>query len=193
MQLEAVLELEYATLFDHDPDGRLAPVDRSGNPAPDLTIGRTDGAVVHRLRSDLPDGLAAELTGFAASESVTGSLEGSPRFDREYRRLLGLGDTTPEVYVAFVIEDGRPEDEPPEGPVVSALEGQPEAALREFPGLVTDLERRLPGFAVLRDGKAVAVAFSSRSVAGAAEAGVETVPPRNGWDKVAARYSEAAA
>ncbi len=43
---------------------------------------------------------------------------------------------------------------------------------------MTDPEIGRPGFAVLRDGRAVA--FSFRSVAGTAEAGVETLPARRG-------------
>lgn len=173
----ATLELEYATLYDHDSGGRLAPVDRHGNPAPDLTIGRTDGAVMSRLRNDLSDDLAAELTALAADEPVTASLEDSPRFDREYRRLLGMGDAAAEVYVAFVlsatpVSPGLKEEQPV---AVATLD---RAAFSEFPGLATDLEIGRPGFAVLRDGRAVAVAFRSRSVAGAAEAGVETLPAR---------------
>ncbi|HJN40392.1 MAG TPA: hypothetical protein QGH28_09465 [Chloroflexota bacterium] len=99
----ATLELEYTTLYDHDSGGRLAPVDRHGNPAPDLTIGRIDGAVMSRLRNDLSDDLAAELTALAADEPVTASLEDSPRFDREYRQLLGMGHAVAEVYVALVL------------------------------------------------------------------------------------------
>ncbi len=179
MQPEAALELEYATLFDHDSGGRLAPVDRHGNPAPDLTIGRTDGAVVPRLRNDLPNGLAAELAELAAREPVTASLEDSPRFDREYRRLLGTGDAAPEVFAAFVlsatpVSPGLKEEQPV---AVATLD---RAALGGFPRLAADLEIGRPGFAVLRDERTVAVAFSSRSVAGAAEAGVETLPAHRG-------------
>ncbi|HJO05892.1 MAG TPA: hypothetical protein QGG37_00960 [Chloroflexota bacterium] len=172
----ATLELEYAMLYDHDSGGRLAPVDRHGNPAPDLTIGRIDGAVMSRLQNDLSDDLTAELTVLAADEPVTASLEDSPRFDHEYRRLLGMGDAAAGVYVAFVlsatpVSPGLKEEQP----VVATLD---RAAFSEFPGLVTDLEIGRPGLTVLRDGRAVAVAFSSRSVAGVAEAGVESVPVR---------------
>ncbi len=163
-------------LYDHDSGGRLAPVDRHGNPAPDLTIGRIDGAVMSRLQNDLSDDLTAELTVLAADEPVTASLEDSPRFDHEYRRLLGMGDAAAGVYVAFVlsatpVSPGLKEEQP----VVATLD---RAAFSEFPGLVTDLEIGRPGLTVLRDGRAVAVAFSSRSVAGVAEAGVESVPVR---------------
>ncbi|MDP6349140.1 MAG: GNAT family N-acetyltransferase [Chloroflexota bacterium] len=177
MQPAAVLELEYAALFEHDAEGRLAAVDRHGNPAPDLTIGRTDGVVVVRLRGDLSDDLAAKLTALADRETATASLEAPPAFDREYRRLLRMGDAAAEVYVAFVMEPSQRGGEPPDVVDIATLD---RAALAEFSGLGTGLEGRLPGFAVVRDGSAVAVTCCACSGDGAAEAGVETLPRYRG-------------
>ena len=192
-----MLEIELETLFAHDPDGRLAPADRHGNPAPDFTIARTDGAVAVRIRSDLPADLAGKLAGLGAREPADPPIDAPPAFDREYRRLLGLGDRTPEVYVAFVLERDQPKKKQPKA-VAFVLEKdqpnkkqpgavQPEAVatvdrrlLGEFPHLATDLELGHPGFALVRDGKAVSVAFTSRSGGRGAEAGVETLPAYRG-------------
>jgi hypothetical protein len=137
------------------------------------------------------------LAGLGAREPADPPIDAPPAFDREYRRLLGLGDRTPEVYVAFVLERDQPKKKQPKA-VAFVLEKdqpnkkqpgavQPEAVatvdrrlLGEFPHLATDLELGHPGFALVRDGKAVSIAFTSRSGGRGAEAGVETLPAYRG-------------
>jgi RimJ/RimL family protein N-acetyltransferase len=165
--LEAV-EIELATLFVHDADGWLAP---------DFTIARTDGAVMVRIRSDLPADLTGKLAGLGAREPANAPIDAPPAFDREYRRLLGLGDRTPEVYLAFVLERDQSDKKQPEAVDIATLE---RTVLSEFPGLVTDLEIGRPGFALIRDGKAVSVAFTTRSGERGAESGVDISPAYRG-------------
>lgn len=196
MEARELLEIEMATLFEHDLDGRLALADRRGNPTPEFTIGRTDGAVVARLRNDLPTGLADSLTDLVAREPANAPLEAPLVFDRDYRRLLGSDGGGPEIYLAFVLSDiepgkaGTKKGQPGAVPVSSG----PNEIRREvvdvatvaggvlggFPHLVTDLEIGRPVFAIIRDRKAVSVAFSSRPGEHGAEAGVETLAEYRG-------------
>lgn len=129
------------------------------------------------MRRDVPEALAGELAGLAARESAEAPPQAPPGFDGEYRRLLGMGAAPAEVYVAFVIGGDRPGKKQPEVADIAMLDRR---SLAGFPELVTDLEIGRPGFAVIRDGRAVAVAFTARSGEDGAEAGVETLPAYRG-------------
>ncbi len=171
------MELQAETLYRLDERGRMLrqnDPDRGG--APRVFLGRTLHGNVWRLRHDLEPALATELEMILGTEPVTGDLAQPPMtLDR---LLVALGAAPSDVSRGPAWWFPR-RPEPPSG-VVRVTGANRDVLARHFAWLVEELADWSPCAAVLRDGAAVSVCFSSRLSARAAEAGVETAEPYRG-------------
>jgi len=170
----SLLQLHIDALFRHDASGRILTTNETdGTRAPRLFLGRTTAGNLWRFRDDLPTDLVRELDAILAKEPITDDLRHPPACLTDVSQLLG--NHAPIVSIdqgpAWYFPD---EVTAPYG--VIAVPPAPREQLREhFPYLATDLEHRQPCRAVVRDGAAVSVCFSSRTTGDAAEAGLNTV------------------
>jgi len=174
----ALLDRQIATLFRLDAAGNLLAVNEQDEPsAPRLFLGRTKAGNRWHLRHDLPDDLRDELARILATEPVAADLAAPPVTATALRAALA-------AQAPLVNEWSGPAWHFPEalpGAEIQATVLTDAAPLqRTFPGWARDFATSQPGAAILREGEAVAVCCSARTSAGAAEAGVNTLPEWRG-------------
>lgn len=173
-----VIEWQAEALFTHNNAGRIL---RTNEPdsrrASWFFLGRTVTRNVWRLRDDVPDDLAQRLAAVAAREPVDPALPAEPHLASEIVWLLG---ETALVQSAVSGPAFRFPDRIDEFGAVIALDRSTITVLERFPWLPAELEDRRPCFAVVHDGQAVSVCFSSRRSDRVAEAGVDTLPDFRG-------------
>jgi hypothetical protein len=178
LSMYELIELQTEALFVHDTAGRIVRDNEpDGAPALRFFVGRTPSGNIWRVRDDVPDDLAHRLTALAAREPVEPEVSMVPRLAPE---ILGLFDdagiaASASGGPAFYFGDQIPA---PEG--VVRVDASNASLLLHFPSLPALLEHRRPCFAVVRDGIAVSVCYSSRRTGRAAEAGVDTLPAYRG-------------
>lgn len=173
-------DLQARTDFVHDEGGRLVCVNDIGRPpAPWALVIRTTAGAIARVRAGVPEELARDVEAFArrlsplapGADGPDGALEELAELAARHvpvsRRWAGPAFTFPV----------------PLFPAVGAVQLYPGNAVLLHPELATwgpELAARRPSFGVFRDGQVIALCASSRTSAGAAEAGVETVPSFRG-------------
>jgi RimJ/RimL family protein N-acetyltransferase len=169
-----VMEWQAATLFRYDARGRLRATNEQGDPpAPRVFVGRTAEGNLWRFRHDLPDTLVRDLDRMLASEpTVTDLRQPLHCFDR-LRDALAAHAPIAGMYEGPAWRCPEGIVAPRAVPVTRLTDAA--AAARTFPWLVTELAFVEPCMAVLHEGEAVALCFSSRFSPVAAEAGVETL------------------
>lgn len=168
-----LMRIQIETLFVHDDRGRMLRTnDPDRRPAPRLFLGRTRCGHVARFGEAVPDLLARRLAAIVEREPLTGDLRAALAGTAALRAALesdahvereegGPAYSFPDILV-------RPLDAIP----VSADENA--GAVRDtFPWVV--LPAWQPCFAIVRDGVAVSVCFTSRNGARAVEAGANTL------------------
>jgi hypothetical protein len=170
----ALMELHTAALFRHDASGRiLTNNETDGERAPRLFLGRTTAANLWRFRDDLPPDLVKELESLLTAEPIATDLTQPPTCYSALSDLLNEHvpiDSTWQGPAWYFPDAIAPHQN------VSAFPPSPRALLQEhFPFLATDLENCQPCRAVIHNGSAVSVCFSSRNSTEAAEAGLNTV------------------
>jgi hypothetical protein len=165
------------TDFTYDGRGRLLltnePYEAARQPAPRLFLGRTSAGQVVRVGSGLSDGVARRLESVVAALTPTGDLRLPAATLTALREVL-------EEDAPVTSEGGGPVYRFPAsiaapGDVVRVTVANRELVRETYPWLRDEIDDWQPCFAVVRDGAAVAVCFSSRSGARAAEAGVDTL------------------
>jgi hypothetical protein len=171
------LELQIDALFTHDARGRIGSTNEpGGDRAPRFFFGRTRAGNRWRFRDDLDEDTVRALDGLAATEPVHDDLRAEPRNLAAFLAVLGVdrGDASMHFGPAFRFPDVVP--------MPTNVTRVAHADLRLLQRLgwnmeveTRDFARREPYFAVIDDGAAVAVCFSARLTARAAEAGVETL------------------
>ncbi len=170
----ALMELHTAALYRHDASGRILTTNETdGARAPRLYIGRTTGGNVWRFRDDLPPDLVQHLETLLAAEPIATDLTQPPVRFAALRDALNQHAPIDSVWQgpAWSFPD---EIAPPQH--VNAFPPSPRERLQShYPYLTTELEDCQPCLAVVRDGAAVSVCFSSRNTDHAAEAGLHTV------------------
>ena len=173
------MRLHADILFRYDARGRMACVnDPEGGPAPRLFLGRTTMGQVARFGRAVPDATARRLAGLVGDG-------GAPRSRRVPPALATAVRAELERLAPVRRQGGGPvyrfpaSIQPPSG-VVALTEADRARVRATFPWLEDELTLWRPCFAVVCDGAAVAVCFSSRNGARAAEAGVETLPEFRG-------------
>lgn len=163
--------LQLATLFRLDPAGRLLSTLEPGNPpAPAFALIRDFRRSVWAVRHDVPAAEARQLAAWAGEEPPLGNLLDPPVHAEEYQGLVGGS-----VYAGPAYR--FPLDLPPTPGVVQV--GDRSGLLPHFAGEALDPSRQ-PVMAILQGGVAVAVCYSARWGAVAAEAGADTLPAARG-------------
>jgi hypothetical protein len=179
-----LIALQYAALYDLDPHGRMLLVNDGPDspPAPRFFMARTIEGHFVRFRADLSEAMVQTLTDVAATEPISDDLELPPRYAVAIRSLLGA---PVDEYrgPAFVVPDQLPEH--PGAQIL--MPEQIEVLQKHYPGLIHAYEGCGPIAAVLVDGVAVSVCFSSRNRPASAEAGVDTIEGyrRRGFGRMA--------
>jgi hypothetical protein len=173
-----LMSVRLETLYTLDPRGRLVQSNEpDGQPAPRLFLGRTRGGTVVRFGPGVPDSLARRLAEIVEREPA--AADPLAPFVASDALLATLESHAPVAHCG-----GGPAYRFPEtlvGPsgVVPVSERENASTVHDtFPWVL--LPAWQPCFAVVRDGVAVSVCFTSRNGARAAEAGVDTRPEYRG-------------
>jgi RimJ/RimL family protein N-acetyltransferase len=170
------------TGFTYDARGRMLrtndPREVARRPAPRLFLGRTMAGHVVRYGAAVPDALARRLEAILDGQPPVGDLHAPPAALAAVREALAR-------HAPITTESGGPAYRFPAsiarpGEVVHLTGANRELVRDTYPWLYDELADWQPCFAVVRDGAAVSVCFSSRMGADAAEAGVDTLPAFRG-------------
>ncbi|HZQ38878.1 MAG TPA: GNAT family N-acetyltransferase [Dehalococcoidia bacterium] len=170
------------TAFTYDAHGRMLlsnePRVPERRPAPRLWLAWTPTGYVVRFGATVSDALAQQIEAILERRPPTGGLHAAPAALPELRAAL-------EPHAAIAREEGGPayrfpETIAPAGDAVRLTEANRTIAHQTFPWLYVEYADWWPAFAVVRDGAAVSVCFSSRMGVRACEAGVETLPAFRG-------------
>ncbi len=168
----ALIELQAAISFRQDADGRLLAVNEPepDQPAPRLFMGRAKSRNIWRFRYDLPELLVRRLEALIRTEPLATDLGQPPAI------LPALLDALAPIQGISLGPAWRfPKQlELPEG-VVLITESNVAVCRRHFPWTASHLQDLQPCWAVIVDGEAVSLCFSSRNALAAAAAGVFTV------------------
>lgn len=177
-----LMRIRAAASFTYDARGRML---QSNEPraverrsAPRLWLGWTAAGYVVRFDASVPEANAQQIAAILDRTPPTGDLRAAPAAVSQLRAAL-------EAYTAITSETGGPAYRFPEtiAPTAAAVrvsEVNREVVRETFPWLYDEYADWWPACAVLRDGAAVSVCFSSRIGARACEAGVETLPAFRG-------------
>jgi hypothetical protein len=167
------------TNFVYDARGRMVRINSpEGRPAPRVFLGRTMAGHVVRVGQALPDVLMRRIVETVEGLPAVDELPVTPAIPAAIREAL-------EADAPIEREGSGPNYRFPE-PIASPngvvrITWANIAVVREtFLWLLTELANWWPCFAVVREGAAVSVCFSSRIVVAAAAAGVETLPEFRG-------------
>lgn len=170
-----LMELQASTLFLYDTRGRMLDLNEPepDGSAPRLFLGRTGAGNIWRFRADLPDSLIAELDALLQTEPVIDDVS------RPARTLPGLVAALQTHASVRDISMGPAWRFPDQ---LACAEGTVPVSRsnvgmmrRHYPWTADHLEALQPCWAVMVDGEAVSICFSSRTSGGAAEAGLDTV------------------
>jgi GNAT superfamily N-acetyltransferase len=174
-----LIQLQAETLFTCDARGRMLRDNvPEGGPAPRLFVGRSLHGDAVRFGASLPEPLVERLAALLAHEppaqDLRAELSGSTRLREalaEHAPVTAHGGGP-----TYTVSATLPE---PAG-VVRITAANAGLVQQAFPGLFRTFAHVPLCFAVVRDGAAVAVCFSSRSGPRAVEAEVETLPAFRG-------------
>lgn len=180
-----LIRIQAETLFTYDARGRTVRDNYpDGGPAPRLFLGRSLGGDVVRFSEALPETLVQRLTALLAREPAARDLRAALTADEELRNVL-------EGHAPVRAAGGGPAYcfpaalSLPSG-VVAVTAENAYLVQRTFPDLFRTIAVTPRCVAVVRDGAAVSVCFSSRSGPRATEAEVETLPEFRGRGHAAA-------
>jgi GNAT acetyltransferase len=167
-----LIHIQYAALYNLDQHGRMLSVndEPDGSPAPQFFMARTVEGNFYRFHADLPADLVATLSDICSAEPITSDFEPAPLYATAIRSLLG---THVEEYrgPAYQIPETVPQ-------VPGAVIVQPEQVnvfQEHYNWLIEAYIGCGPIAAVVHNGSAVSVCFSSRSRLISAEAGLDTI------------------
>ncbi len=183
-----LLQTHIEALFVHDEDGRIRSVNEpDGDPAPRFFLGSTHAGNLWRVRYDLSEHAVRQLEELAASEPARHDLRMAPRTLQALH--LALGDDLSAEPAYF----GPAYRFPDAWPTPVGVTRITRSNLDLLQPMVTDLENtrrtfevREPVWAVVQNGSAVSLCYSSRHTDRAAEAGVETLETYRGCGYAAA-------
>lgn len=171
------MALQARALYVHDAEGRLESRNMAHDPrapAPYFFLGRTRHGNLWRFCRRLPKVLVIELARLAAAEPTVEDL------DRDPERLAVMLEKLREHAPVEAVWRGpafRFPGLPSESEGVVPLSAHNAALVADtFPDLLGSLSERLPGCAVVLDGRAVSVCYCATRPDVAVEAGVDTHP-----------------
>jgi RimJ/RimL family protein N-acetyltransferase len=177
-----LMAIDADTGFTYDARGRMLltnePHIPSRRPAPRLRVTRTMAGDVTRFGATVPDELMQRLTGIIEQMPSVTDLRAPLPALAAVREALS-------AHAPITAEQSGPSYRFPDSIAQPALAVQltaenVEAARDTYPWLLEELADWPPCFAVIHDGAAVSVCFSSRLSAQAAAAGVDTLPEFRG-------------
>jgi RimJ/RimL family protein N-acetyltransferase len=180
-----LMRIRADTLFTYDRRGRmLRGNELDGRPAPRLFLGYTTGGYVARFGESVPDALVWRVTEIIKNQPPVED----PRIPTE---VLTTVREELERHTPVAAEESGPVYRFPEsiertGEVVQVTEANIAVVRTTYPWLERELNHWWPCFAVVRDGAAVSVCFSSRIGDKANEAGLDTRPAHRGRGYAAA-------
>lgn len=166
------------TGYTCDARGRMRrtnePREEDRPPAPRLFLGRTLAGHVVRFGAAVPDALVRRLEAIIERQPPVADLYAPPAALIAVREALAR-------HAPVTGEWGGPAYRFPEsiartGEVVRLTDANRDLVRNTYPWLHVEVADWQPCFAVVRDGAAVSVCFSSRMGTDAAEAGVDTLP-----------------
>lgn len=173
-----LLERQVEALFTHDAAGRIVRQNEPDGPAAPLYfLGRTAAGNIWRVGQGVPHDLAVRLDEISSREPVDATLPEEPRYGGAIVDLLRAGNLSMSTTGGPAFSFG---DVPPVACKVARIDRDTVPMLEHFSWLEAELDDRRPCFAVIRDGIAVSLCFSSRRSPRAAEAGVETIEAHRG-------------
>jgi GNAT acetyltransferase len=171
----SLLSIVADTSFTYDHRGRMLvtnePLPSARHPAPRLWVGHTSARSVVRFGCSLPDALAEQLRLILDDGPANPDLTQPPRALPAIRSAL-----LPVTRETAGPEFRFPDQIPPVPEAIAVTEENREFARDTFPWLRDEVAHWQPCFAIVRDGQAVSVCFSSRIGPEACAAGVETLP-----------------
>jgi hypothetical protein len=195
---QRLLEIQVATLFETSKAGRIvrcAGPDRA--PAPRLHLALGAGGAIVRVRDDIEPVVAREIEALAAREFPVARASATPRFNDEYRQLLGVDEPVTDHNFgvihqlphgtrwngdATIISHGTPEGDALIARIARA--GMPQDLADA--GFV-DLTHFWEPWCVATEGNdIVSLAFAVRLGEQGAELGVNTLPAHRGRGLAAA-------
>jgi RimJ/RimL family protein N-acetyltransferase len=170
----ALMELKARALFTHGERGRIVA---SNEPepvrAPRLFLGRTRAGAIWRVRDDLPADVVTDIARIVADEPPLAAPRRRPETLDALCRTLAAHAPVSDVWEGPAWQCPESILAPTDAILVGLKERE---VLREhFPWTAAHLEAQQPCAAVLEDGVAVSICFSSRLTRDAAEAGLFTV------------------
>jgi hypothetical protein len=169
-----LMEIQIEALFCCDAQGRMLHSNEpDAPPAPRFFLGRTAHGNFWRFRYDLPDTLVRQLNELCHAEPICTDFTQKPINYEVIREALRAHSPLSDEYrgPAFWI----PVDRPFSANTVTISDENASLVQQAF-GFSTPIPAaQLPVVAVVEDGMAVAVCFSSRTTPRASEAGVETL------------------
>jgi hypothetical protein len=175
----ALMALHAAALFTYDERGRMVWTNEPDRlPAPLVFLGQTATGSVARFGASLSDASVSRLQEIIGRFSTAGDLAIPPALGAAIRESLArdapvAGERGGPVY-RFPASIARPDDG------VEITDANLGLVRETFSWLYDDLNSWRPCFAVIADGGARSVCFSSRVTATAMEAGVFTAPGYRG-------------
>jgi hypothetical protein len=179
MDDSALIRIQADTLFTYDARGRTVRDNYpDGGPAPRLFVGRSLSGDLARFSETLPDPIVARLAAVLEREPPARDLQAAPTVDALLREVLedhapvtAAGGGPAYCFPATIAQ--------PAGVVPVTAENA--YLVRDtFPTLFRSFAAVPQCVAVVRDGAAVSVCFSSRIGPRAIEAEVETLPDFRG-------------
>lgn len=174
-----LMTIQAATLFRFDERGRIVGSNEpNGKFAPRLFLGRTKDGHVARYGATVPDSVIRRIEETIEREPRVANLSPEPVGMDELREALAQ-------HAPVSREAGGPayrfsDSIPVPGNVIQLTDANRDLVRDTFKWLHDDLSGWAPGFAVVEDGAAVSVCYSSRNGVDAAEAGVDTLPDYRG-------------
>ena len=169
-----LIRLQVETLFIHDQHGRIRANNEPGHPpAPQLFLGMTKEGTIWRFRHDLPDHAVRALEPLLESIPVISAVHSG------WINAPGICAALQSYCAISMIWNGPayyfPTDLQSSADVVLITERNKELLQAGFASAQAQLEAHQPCLAVVENGAAVAICFSARISAHAAEAGIETL------------------
>lgn len=181
-----LMTLRADALFTYDKRGRMLrsnePREDARRPAPRVFLGRTLTGHVVRFRAALPNDVVRRLTDIIERQPPLADLSDAPIIAPAV--LAGLRESL-ERQAPISQESAGPAYRFPDSvaqasEVVRLTGANRELARDTFPWLYAEVADWQPCFAIVMDGAAVSVCYSSRSASRVDEAGVDTLPEFRG-------------
>lgn len=168
-------------LFTHDAASRMVRVNEpDGDVAPRFFLGRTRDGHVWRFRTDLPDDVVSSLTTLCEREQVQpDTLSEHPEHLDAMRCLLAAQQPIEKEYAGpeYFFPQHIPQ---PHGVIAQRMTHEHAESLAPHFRWVIPLLDSIPVCAVIENGVAVSLCFSSRTTPQADEAGVSTAEGHRG-------------